>query len=53
VIDEDAKPGKKDTSTNQGNEKKKSENKPIGAPSDEPKKKKGFLKKIFGKKEEQ
>ena len=53
VIDEDAKPGKKDTSTNQGSDKKKSENKPIGAHSDEPKKKKGFLKKIFGKKEEQ
>jgi penicillin-binding protein 1A len=53
VIDEDAKPGKKDTSANQSQEKKKSDNKPIGSPSDEPKKKKGFLKKLFGKKEEQ
>lgn len=53
VIDEDAKPGKKDTSANQSPEKKKSDNKPIGSPADEPKKKKGFLKKLFGKKEEQ
>ncbi len=52
VVDEDAKPTKKDTTSNQSPEKKKSDAKPIGAPSDEPKKKKGLFKKLFGKKEE-
>lgn len=32
--------------------RKNNTGKPIGSPADEPKKKKGFLKKIFGKKEE-
>jgi len=51
---EEEKPAKKDTSNiNAPDNKKKSDNKPIGAPADEPKKKKGFLKKLFGKKEGQ
>ncbi len=51
VEDEDGKPIKKDTADNKA-DKKKSDAKPIGAPQ-EPKKKKGFLKKLFGKKEDQ
>ncbi len=51
---EEEKPAKKDTSTiHAPDNKKKSDNKPIGAPADEPKKKKGFLKKLFGKKQGQ
>lgn len=54
VVDDEIKQQpKKDSSNNQTSDKKKSDNKPIGSPNDEPKKKKGFLKKLFGKKEEQ
>ena len=52
VIEEE-KPAKKDSSNLNNPDKKKSDNKPIGSPADEPKKKKGFLKKLFGKKEGQ
>jgi penicillin-binding protein 1A len=53
VVEDDAKPSKKDSLNNQSPDKKKADNsKPIGSPTEEPKKKKGFLKKIFGKKEE-
>ena len=48
---EEEKPVKKDTSTINTPDKKTTNNKPIGSPADEPKKKKGFLKKLFGKKE--
>src|SRR5688500_6753602 len=52
VVDDDATdPAKKDTGNNKSSDKKKTEAKPIGAPTDEPKKKKGFLKKLFGKKD--
>jgi penicillin-binding protein 1A len=51
VVDDENKPAKKDTSNDQIQEKKKTDSKPIGSPTDEPKKKKGFLKKLFGKKE--
>jgi len=51
VVDEENKPAKKDSSDKNGPDKKKVDSKPIGAPAEEPKKKKGFLKKIFGKKE--
>lgn len=53
VVDED-KPtstqARKD-SANKQPEKKTSDNKPIGSATEDPKKKKGFFKKIFGKKE--
>ena len=49
VDDENARPSKKDSLDNPA--KKKGETKPIGAPAEEPKKKKGFLKKLFGKKD--
>jgi penicillin-binding protein 1A len=53
VVEDDAKPSKKDSLDNRSSDKKKVDNsKPIGSPTEEPKKKKGFLKKIFGKKEE-
>ena len=53
VVEDDEKPSKKDTLNNRSTDKKKADNsKPIGSPTEEPKKKKGFLKKIFGKKEE-
>jgi penicillin-binding protein 1A len=45
VIEDDAVPVKKDSIT------VKSNNKPIGSPADEPRKKKGFFNKIFGKKD--
>ncbi|MGN6293500.1 MAG: penicillin-binding protein 1A [Chitinophagaceae bacterium] len=48
VVDED-KPVKKDTSNKQ-DKKVVNESKPIGSPVEEPKKK-GFLKRLFGKKE--
>lgn len=49
VVDED-KPVKKDTAGKQ--DKKPATNaKPIGAPDEEPKKKKGFLNRLFGKKD--
>lgn len=52
VVEDDAKPSKKDSLDNRSTDKKKSDNsKPIGSPTEEPKKKKGFFKKIFGKKE--
>ena len=51
VEDDDGKPTKKDTADNK-TDKKKSDAKPIGAPQ-ETKKKKGFLKKLFGKKDDQ
>ena len=48
VIDEDAQPVRKDSSKQRSRD---AEAKPIGSPNDEPKKKKGFLRKIFGKKD--
>lgn len=48
VIEDDKMPLKKDSSKST---KKESDAKPIGAPAEEPKKKKGFLRKIFGKKD--
>ncbi|MGZ8517345.1 MAG: penicillin-binding transpeptidase domain-containing protein, partial [Chitinophagaceae bacterium] len=51
VVDDENKPVKKDTSNNQTQDKKKTDGKLIGSPNDEPQKKKGFLKKLFGKKE--
>lgn len=48
VIDEDAQPVRKDSSKQRSRD---AEVKPIGSPNDEPKKKKGFLRKIFGKKD--
>lgn len=51
VTDEDGKPIKKDTSTKPIN--KEDDTKPIGSPSEEPEKKKGFLKKIFGRKDKE
>ena len=51
VVDDENKPAKKDSTDKNGPDKKKVESKPIGAATEEPKKKKGFLKKIFGKKE--
>jgi penicillin-binding protein 1A len=48
VIDEDKKPSKKD-SINRATQNK--EGRPIGSAVDEPKKKKGLLNKIFGKKD--
>jgi penicillin-binding protein 1A len=51
VVDEQENPAKKDTSNSNNTDKKKGDNKPIGSAADEPKKKKGFLKKLFGKKE--
>ncbi len=47
--EENTKPVKKDTADR---DKKKGDGKPIGSPVDEPKKKKGFLKKLFGKKDD-
>ena len=47
------KPAKKDSSDKNGPDKKKVDSKPIGAAAEEPKKKKGFLKKIFGKKDKE
>lgn len=52
VVDEENKPVRKDSAEKNDPDKKKSENKPIGSPPDDTKKKKGFLKKLFGKKEE-
>jgi len=49
VINDDNKQTKKDTST----KTRIREDKPIGAPVEEPKKKKGFLNRIFGKKDKQ
>ncbi len=51
VVEDDGKPTKKDTSTEKS-DKKKTDARPIGSP-DEPKKKKGFFKKLFGKKDGQ
>ncbi|MEP7376612.1 MAG: transglycosylase domain-containing protein [Chitinophagaceae bacterium] len=51
VVDEETKPVKKDSANKNEPDKKKIEGKPIGAPIEEPKKKKGFLKKLFGKKD--
>lgn len=50
--DENNKRAKKDTTANKDDDKKKGDSKPIGSAVDEPKKKKGFLKKLFGKKDE-
>ena len=53
VVDDEKKPSKKNSSDNQSSsDKKKSDGKPIGSPTEEPKKKKGILRKIFGKKED-
>ena len=52
VVEDEEKPSQKDSLDNRSSDKKKVDNsKPIGSPTEEPKKKKGFLKKIFGKKE--
>ena len=51
VSDEDETPSKKDTVTKKSLNKPDDKIKPIGSSVDEPKKKKGFLKKIFGKKD--
>ncbi len=55
IKEEDPKtPPKKDTATKTPIKKEdNSDNKPIGAPTQEPEKKKGLLKKIFGKKDKQ
>ena len=45
-VEDEEKPSKKDTGS-----QKKSEAKPIGSATDEPKKKKGFFKRLFGKKD--
>jgi penicillin-binding protein 1A len=50
--DENNKRAKKDTTANKDDDKKKGDSKPIGSAVDEPKKKKGFLKKLFGKKDD-
>jgi penicillin-binding protein 1A len=50
VSDEDDTPPKKDTVTKKVLTKPEDKIKPIGSPADEPKKKKGILNKIFGKK---
>jgi penicillin-binding protein 1A len=52
VVDEETKAAKKDSSNKTEPDKKKVENKPIGSAPEEPKKKKGFLKKLFGKKDD-
>lgn len=44
-VEDEGKPGRKDSA------QKKTETKPIGSQTDEPKKKKGFFNKIFGKKD--
>jgi penicillin-binding protein 1A len=46
-VEDEGKPAKKDSSSTP----KKAEQKQIGSAADEPKKKKGLFKKIFGKKE--
>ncbi len=51
VVDDEVKGSKKDTSENQPANKKKTEGKPIGSPTETQQKKKGIFKKIFGKKE--
>ncbi len=55
VKDDDNKtPPKKDTATKTPIKKEdNNDNKPIGSPTQEPEKKKGLLKKIFGKKDKQ
>ncbi len=53
VKDDDNKtPPKKDTVTKSSAIKKDDESKPIGSPAEDPKKKKGLLKRLFGKKED-
>ncbi|MBL7721298.1 MAG: hypothetical protein JNK98_04835, partial [Chitinophagaceae bacterium] len=49
--EDDKKPAKKDTAAKTAIRKEDSNTKPIGAPTEEPEKKKGILKRIFGKKE--
>ncbi|PZR27353.1 MAG: peptidoglycan glycosyltransferase [Citrobacter freundii] len=49
VVDED-KPAKKDT-TNKQDKKPVNQSKPIGSGEEQPKKKKGFLNRLFGKKD--
>lgn len=52
-VKEDKTPAKKDTVTkNPARKEDNTGDKPIGAPAEDPKKKKGLLKKIFGKKDE-
>ena len=51
VVDEENKPARKDSTNKSDQDKRKVEGKPIGSATEEPKKKKGFLKKLFGKKE--
>ena len=52
VTEDDDAPIRKDSSRRNA-PNKDGETKPIGAPAEEPEKKKGFLKKIFGKKEKE
>jgi penicillin-binding protein 1A len=49
-VEEDNKPAKKDTIAKTPVKKEDDNSKPIGSPVEEPKKKKGILKKIFGNK---
>ena len=49
--EDEKKPAKKDTAAKTAIRKEDSNTKPIGAPTEEPEKKKGILKRIFGKKE--
>jgi penicillin-binding protein 1A len=50
-VKDDDKPAKKDSTKSSGINN--GDVKPIGSPADEPKKKKGFLKRLFGKKEKE
>lgn len=49
--EDEKKPAKKDSAAKTAIRKEDSNTKPIGAPKEEPEKKKGILKRIFGKKE--
>ncbi|HRE38814.1 MAG TPA: transglycosylase domain-containing protein [Chitinophagaceae bacterium] len=49
--EDEKKPAKKDSAAKTAIRKEDSNTKPIGAPTEEPEKKKGILKRIFGKKE--
>lgn len=49
--EDDKKPAKKDTAAKTAIRKDDSNTKPIGAPKEEPEKKRGILKRIFGKKD--
>jgi penicillin-binding protein 1A len=51
ILDDDNKPVKKDTVVKAPIKKEDDNSRPIGAPAEEPKKKKGLLKRLFGKKD--